>query len=296
MDDFDQDLAAGVWSGGEPTAVIDEPAVLDDLTPVGSDLAADIDFQPSPALPDNGCAGEAFDDIPDLTATEPESAVPPAADDIPDLTAAEPESVAPAADDDSVRGNPAAWTLNWFYQQINGYCGPSAVGQIVAQYTGATITDPQELVDRAVELELMGDPSEGMTLPNIEKLLEDQGVPCTLTSSSLDDLRAKLDDGYGVIAMVDSGEIWHPDQETDEDDLADHVLVVAGIDDERGVVILSDPGVPNGDQLEVPIEQFDDAWADSERQMVVTDATDTGLLDTPATTTAPSSRSAIIRV
>lgn len=274
MDDFDQDLAAGAWSGGQPTTVIDEPAVLDDLIPADPDLAAGIDFQPALALPDNGCAGEAFDDIPDLTA-------------------AEPESVDPVAGDDSVHGNPAAWTLNWFYQQINGYCGPSAVGQIVAQYTGATITDPQQMVDRAIELGLMGDPGEGMTLPNIEKLLEDQGVPCTLTSSSLDDLRAKLDDGYGVIAMVDSGEIWHPDQETDDADLADHVLVVAGIDDERGVVILSDPGVPNGDQLEVPIDQFDDAWADSEHQMVVTDAPDTGLLDT---TTAPSSRSAVIHV
>ncbi|MGO4205173.1 C39 family peptidase [Rhodococcus sp. TAF43] len=277
MDDFDQDLAAHVWSGGEPTTVIDEPADLDDLIPAGPDLAAAIEADPAPVLPDSGTAGEAFDDIPDLTA-------------------ADPESVAPAAADDSVHGNPAAWTLNWFYQQINGYCGPSAVGQIVAQYTGATITDPQELVDRAVELGLMGDPGEGMTLPNIEKLLEDQGVPCSLTSSSLDDLRAKLDDGYGVIAMVDSGEIWHPDQETDDADLPDHVLVVAGIDDERGVVILSDPGVPNGDQLEVPIEQFDDAWADSEHQMVVTDAPDAGLLDTPATTTAPSSRSVIIRV
>lgn len=276
MDDFDQDLAAGAWSSGQPITVIDEPSVLDDLIPAGDDLAAGIDDEPAPTLPDDGCAGEAFDDIPDLTAADPESA-------------------APAAADDSVHGNPAAWTLNWFYQQINGYCGPSAVGQIVAQYTGATITDPQQMVDRAIELGLMGDPSEGMTLPNIEKLLEDQGVPSTLTSSSLDDLRAKLDDGYGVIAMVDSGEIWHPDQETDDADLADHVLVVAGIDDERGVVILSDPGVPNGDQLEVPIEQFDDAWADSERQMVVTDAPDAGL-DTPATTTAPSSPSAIIRV
>ncbi|MDH6284663.1 C39 family peptidase [Prescottella agglutinans] len=290
MDDFEPDLAAHAWSGGEHATVIDEPSGLDDLIPAGPDLAAGTHDGPAPAFPDAGIAGEAFGDVPDLS---PEGE---AFDDIPDLAAAEQESVAPVADDDSVHGNPAAWTLNWFYQQINGYCGPSAVGQIVAQYTGATITDPQELVDRAVELGLMGDPSEGMTLPNIEKLLEDQGVPCTLTNSSLDDLRAKLDAGYGVIAMVDSGEIWHPDQEADEDDLPDHVLVVAAIDDERGVVILSDPGVPNGDQLEAPIELFDDAWADSGHQMVVTDAPDTGLLDTPATTTAPSSQSAIIRV
>jgi hypothetical protein len=91
--------------------------------------------------------------------------------------------------------------------------------------------------------------------------------------------------------MVDSGEIWQPGGESVEDDTPDHVLVVAGIDDERGVVILSDPGVPNGSQLEVPIEQFEQAWADSGHQMLVADEPDEDLVPT-----APpnSSRSTVI--
>ncbi|OZD18283.1 hypothetical protein CH253_17615 [Rhodococcus sp. 06-156-3C] len=206
-------------------------------------------------------------------------------------TGADPEPEATAAsdtgNDGGVHGNPVQWTIDWFYQQVDGYCGPAVVGQLVAEYTGANITDPQHLVDRAVELGLLSaeDPAAGMTLPDIERLLEDQGVPATISSGSLDDLRARLGDGHAVIAMVDSGEIWQPSREGAEDNTPDHVLVVAGIDDERGVVILSDPGVPNGSHLEVPIEQFEQAWADSGNQMLVADHPDPDLI--PAAPTAP---------
>ncbi|OZC42661.1 hypothetical protein CH289_27085 [Rhodococcus sp. RS1C4] len=195
---------------------------------------------------------------------------------------------------DRVHGNPVQWTIDWFYQQVDGYCGPAVVGQLVAEYTDANITDPQHLVDRAVELGLLSaeDPAAGMMLSDIERLLEDQGVPATISSGSLDDLRARLGDGHAVIAMVDSGEIWQPSSEGVEDERPDHVLVVAGIDDERGVVILSDPGVPNGSQLEVPIEQFEQAWADSGNQMLVADHPDPDLIPAAPAATPDSSSSA----
>jgi hypothetical protein len=205
---------------------------------------------------------------------------------------------------DGVYGDPVEWSVNWFYQLVDGYCGPASAAQVIAQYTGVVIDDPQELVDRALELGLMqdGDPARGMTLPNLEILLEDQGVPCTVQDSSIDDLKTKLDDGYGVIAMVDSGEIWHPDREAREDDTADHFLIVAGIDEARGVVILSDPGAPNGNQLEVPIDQFEDAWADSGHRILVADTPDPDLADhpdpdpaaAPVAVTAPDRRWAMI--
>ncbi|MFI6432876.1 C39 family peptidase [Rhodococcus oryzae] len=291
MDDLEHDLASAAWSGGEPTVVIDEPSDLDEPIAAGPDLVSESDTTtPVQATTgDGGAVGMVLEDhIPDLTDPDPQPQI-----------AGDPGAVDPAlGEDDGVHGNPVAWTLNWFYQQIDGYCGPSAVAQVVAQYTGATIADPQQLVDRATELGLMGDPADGMSLPNIEALLEDQGVPATLTGSSLDDLRRRLDGGYGVIAMVDSGEIWRPEQETGEDDnTPDHVLVVAGIDDNRGVVILSDPGVPSGNQLEIPIDQFEQAWADSGHQMLVTDAPDDGLIDEPKPAAAPPvDRSAIIKL
>ncbi|MFC9790205.1 C39 family peptidase [Rhodococcus sp. NPDC127528] len=269
MDDFD-DGAGDAWSGAD-VAVAEAPAV---------DEAAPEPIPPADPQPAIAAEPDEVDGV-DGVSVGAAGDVAASVDEGPDLT-----------DDGAVHGNPVAWTLDWFYQQFDGYCGPSVVAQVVAQYTGATITDPQQLVDRAVELGLMDDPSAGMTLPAVAALLEDQGVPCTRTDGSLDDLRGRLDAGYGVIAMVDSGEIWTPEDEADEDDSPDHVLVVAGIDDARGVVILSDPGVPYGNQLEVPIEQFEAAWADSGFQMVVTDAPDDALL-APAETPGER-RSAII--
>ncbi|WP_249353411.1 C39 family peptidase [Rhodococcus sp. Q] len=294
MDDLGDGFTAMNWTDSDASGLIDDLVV--ELEPI----PADVDLLPE--LP--GLADTEEGNAPALA--DPSLSVPPALDEI-DLTEGESNVTESGSDssetepgevvDDGVHGNPEAWTLNWFFQQVDGYCGPAAVSQIVSQYTGVDITGPQQLVDRALELGLMTDPSEGMTLPNIEKLLEDQGVPATLTNSSLDDLRGKLDDGYGVLAMVDSGEIWNPDQEPDEDDTADHVLVVAGIDDTRGVVILSDPGTPGGNQLEIPIAQFEAAWADSGNQMLVTDTPDDALATAP-TPAHPASgrggRSAVI--
>ncbi|WP_249353507.1 C39 family peptidase [Rhodococcus sp. Q] len=281
------DLGDGFTAIGWTDVGVDVSGHIDDLVVEMEPIPADVDLVPDlPGLTDTG-EGTA------PTLADPPLSVPPALDEI-DLTEGESDPAPVEVVDDGVHGNPEAWTLNWFFQQVDGYCGPAAVSQIVSQYTGIDITGPQKLVDRALELGLMTDPSEGMTLPNIEALLEDQGVPCTVTDSSLDDLRGKLDDGYGVIAMVDSGEIWQPEQEAGEDDTADHVLVVAGIDDNRGVVILSDPGTPGGNQLEVPIAQFEAAWADSGNQMLVTDAPDDGLATAPTPAAGGRGRSAVV--
>ncbi len=283
---------------GEPTAApppTDHPGSRD-----GADnAAAQPDSLPPrsqhPLLTGNPALDIDLSNI-DLSGADPDAVPNPRHHDSDTDTGADPEPEATAApdtgEDSGVHGNPVQWTIDWFYQQVDGYCGPAVVGQLVAEYTGANITDPQHLVDRAVELGLLSaeDPAAGMTLPDIERLLEDQGVPATISSGSLDDLRARLGDGHAVIAMVDSGEIWQPSREGAEDNNPDHVLVVAGIDDDRGVVILSDPGVPNGSQLEVPIEQFEQAWADSGNQMLVADHPDPDLI-TAAPTAPPENPS-----
>lgn len=218
---------------------------------------------------------------PDLTTPEPAApALPepePAAPAPPESEPAEDPAEQPPSD--GTYGNAAAWTTDWFYQEVNGYCGPSSAAQLISEYTGLDITSPQQMVDRALELGLFlgDDPSQGMTLDGIEALLDDQDVPCHIESGTLDDLKTKLDDGYGIIAMVDSGEIWYRDEEFAEDSTPDHVVVVAGIDEARGVIILSDPGSPTGNGLEVPIDQFMDSWADGENQMIVADAPDPDL-------------------
>lgn len=319
MNDFDSDLDAGAWTV-HSTELDTADAATDGLYPTGSidlydgvfgtgdstddDAVAPADQDPSidtSSLPPSTAPGadtgvlpdidltetDTVDDPPPAPAPEPPAAQPEQPPAQPEAPAAQPEApVTEPGDDppaeDTMHGNPAEWNTNWFFQQLDGYCGPAVVGQLVAEYTGVVITDPQQMVDRAVELGLTvgGDPTGGMKLPGIEALLEDQGVPATITAGSMDDLRAMLDDGRGVIAMVDSGEVWGTDPTGTEDNTPDHVVVVAGIDDARGVVILSDPGNPDGNQFELPIDEFEDAWADSGQQMLVADAPDPDLVDT----------------
>ena len=64
-------------------------------------------------------------------------------------------------------------------------------------------------------------------------------------------------------------------------DTVDHFVRVIGIDTVRGVVILADPGQETGRNLEVPLDQLQEAWDDvthgdgSRRQMlVVSDSAD----------------------
>lgn len=256
--------SAGIDMPAMPSMWDDAPDVPPSANamPTMSFPELDTDADPSPGPP---APTPSHDDAP-----PPDPAQAPMPD--PDAT------TAPA---DGTYGTPTAWTADWFYQEVDGYCGPSSVAQIVSEYTGLDISDPQQLVDRALELGLFpnGDPSQGMTSKSMEILMEDQGVPCHLETSSISDLEEKLSDGYGVVTMVDSGEIWYPGEETVEDNTPDHALVVAGIDTERGVVILSDPGHPDGNQLEVPIDTFEDAWSDSGNEMLVADVPDADLTD-----------------
>lgn len=214
---------------------------------------------------------------------EPEVTVEPATEDI-DLF--NPDA-APLIlneeffDYDGVAGNQFAWQDGWFFQEIDGYCGPSSVAIILNEFLGAGITNPEYMVEQAILLGLMGDPSQGMTSPNIAALLTSQGVPAEVQYSGIDDLATKLEMGYGVIACIDGGEVWL-DNDTDiygEDNQADHALVVTEIDFNNGTVTLADPGTPEGNALTISIAQFEDAWADSGFEMVATTGVNLDLAD-----------------
>lgn len=106
--------------------------------------------------------------------------------------------------------------------------------------------------------------------------------------STIYDLINELAQGHRIIVGVDSGELWADRngnlwEQTKEfiDDLwngqkgADHALIVAGIevnpkDPSDVTVILTDPGT--GDlRIEYTLDQFMDAWEDSNCFMVATD-------------------------
>jgi hypothetical protein len=169
-------------------------------------------------------------------------------------------------------GDPVGDGEHWFEQARNGYCAPASIAQIVSEYTGRHYTDESAFVDLANRdglFTISPDGVPGMTPENALTLLESSGVPAELQVGTVGDLAQYLDEGRRVLLFVDSGEIWHG--EAVEDNTMDHAVVLTGIDVERGVAILSDPGTPDGNQEEVPLDVFEDAWADSHHTMLVCD-------------------------
>ncbi|ODU03113.1 MAG: hypothetical protein ABS81_15495 [Pseudonocardia sp. SCN 72-86] len=198
-----------------------------------------------------------------------------------------PADTAPPVEDGRVVGDPEEYSHVWFQQAVNGFCMPSSVAQIISVYTGETMTDEMQVVQAANQLQLWsvgGDGVPGMTSENAVTLLEAYGIPVELTHELIGDhaleaLDQALADGRGVIITIDSGEVWYG--EKTEDHMLDHAVVVAGIDYDRGVVLLSDPGNPNGNLEEVPIDVFMDAWADSRYEMITCDEPAAALTDGP---------------
>lgn len=219
----------------------------------------------------------------EVQAPEPELTVEPVAEDV-DMV--NPDATQVFLDEDffaydGVAGNQFVWSDDWFYQEVDGYCGPSSVAIILNEFAGAGITNPEYMVAQALELGLMDDPTQGMYSRNIAELLSANGVGAEVQYSSIDDLAWKLEMGYGVIACIDGGEVWL-DNDTDiysEDNLPDHALVVTQVDFNGGTVTLADPGTPEGNSITVSIEQFEDAWADSDFEMVTTTEIDPDLAD-----------------
>ena len=263
--------------------IADDPAVNipDDGLPVVPDLH-DHPIDPTthdpavqdPAVADPGHADPApAPEVHDPTTHDPVIDAPapdPGPESDPSLDVPAPGEE-PALDDDGVYGNSYEWNSDWFYQQVDGYCGPTSVAIIANEFSDAGITDPQVMVDQAYNMGLTQDISEGLYMEDIQTLLDASGVPCETVTSSMDDLAARLDSGCGVIAAVDSGELWGDSADAaGEDNMPDHALVVAEIDTNTGMVTLEDPGNPDGNGTQVPISQFEDAWADSGFQMVAT--------------------------
>lgn len=262
----------------EPSAEYYEPAPIEEPTPEPAE-------QPAPT--EDVQEEEEWSVDKQEPEVEPELTVEPANEDVDLLN---PDAAPLILDEDffaydGIAGNQFAWHDTWFYQEVHGYCGPTSVAIILNEFLGAGITNPEYMVEQAVALGFMGDPTQGMTTPDIAGLLTSQGVPAEVQYSGIDDLATKLEMGYGVIACVDSGEIWLDNDMdlTGEDNLPDHALVVTEIDFNNGTVTLADPGFPDGNGLIVPIGQFEDAWADSGFEMVATTGINLDLAD-PALT------------
>jgi len=83
-------------------------------------------------------------------------------------------------------------------------------------------------------------------------------------------LEQHLANKHAVIVGVNAETVWKKPGQTEH---ADHAVVVTGVDTGAGVVHLNDSGTPHGRDEKVDITLFEQAWATSGDQMVVTDET-----------------------
>ncbi|MBE6242044.1 MAG: hypothetical protein E7114_01315 [Bacteroidales bacterium] len=143
--------------------------------------------------------------------------------------------------------------------------------QLILQDFGINISEDQLRHEALVN----GWYNNGTSPADVGKLLELHGVGVSqYDNANIFNLVNELAQGHKVIVGVDAGELWENSlwDRLFEDSQADHALIVSGVDtsDPNNVkVILTDPGT--GDLLkEYPMDQFVDAWQDSNCFMMTT--------------------------
>lgn len=145
--------------------------------------------------------------------------------------------------------------------------------QIVMKTFGVDI--PEDVLVLESQIKEYYLPGYGSDPDQVGKLLNDHGIPThTAENAGVYDLVAELAQGHKVIVGVDADELWRPSFFNDMfGEEANHAIVVTGIDTsdpENVKVIVTDPGT--GDVAKAyPMEQFIDAWHDSNCFYVATD-------------------------
>jgi hypothetical protein len=173
-------------------------------------------------------------------------------------------------------GNPNEYEHYWFFQEHNGYCVPSSITQVIEAQSGHVMQSYNTVVQEAHNLGIpVG--ANGMTLPQAQEILNHFDIPSHIETpatpqQAIDQLANYLHEGRSVVLSVNASPIWYgSDTQDNPTGQADHALVVTAINAQTGEVTLSDPGSPTGNEEQVPLNVFMDAWGASHDQMLVSD-------------------------
>lgn len=183
----------------------------------------------------------------------------------------------------AVIGDPASALDHWHEQEQADTCAVASQELVLESVTGHDFDEG----DLAAEAEANGwyTPGGGTPLWATGNLLEAHGVDAQQWSgATMDDLAAAVAGGHPVIVGVDADELWSPGSSADDDGPlgdsmgipgqdANHAVTVIGFDvsdPDHPMVIVNDPGHPDGQGYEVPVDEFADAWQDSDHFMVTT--------------------------
>jgi hypothetical protein len=190
-------------------------------------------------------------------------------------------------------GDPAAAAPYWHEQQYDD-CALMAVAEVVGQITGHEPTE-QEIITVAEHTlskshpgSIYMEPSDpkdpnntgmGTDPADIVVLLAHYGIHATTSDgengaradTGIDALKLALAAGQAVIVGVNGETIWNSSD--GQRKVADHALVVIGIDAKNGIVHLNDSGSPDGRDEQVPMSTFMKAWKASGYEMTATEET-----------------------
>ena len=165
----------------------------------------------------------------------------------------------------------ASDAMEWFeFQGDTSRCAQYAQLFVIEEFTGYAF----DMNEFAAFAEANGWFSEdyGTDLEDMNKMLDYFGIENYPSyASDFSDLLTCLENDGRVIVAVDSGEYWY--NEGFIDDMVDpygmdHAIEVIGYDAETNMVIVNDSGVPDGAGLEIPLDTFLNAWADSDNFMI----------------------------
>jgi hypothetical protein len=185
-----------------------------------------------------------------------------------------------------VYGDPAAAAKYWQQQSLEDNCGLVSVADVVGEITGQSPSE-REMIKLAVHTPSgtnpgpiyapRDDPSHtngngGIEMADEVVLLDHFGIKSAMLwdkqpeQTGLPALERYLDNNRKIIAWVNSAILWNTH---DQRSTADHFLVVTGIDTNKGIVHLNDPGAESADE-QVPITTFANAWKTGQDSIVVT--------------------------
>lgn len=190
-----------------------------------------------------------------------------------------------------IHGAPESSADEWFEQNGAKYCMPASLTQVLSEASDTPLADESLVLERLAQLGAPDPAVNGLPITMGEPLLESFGIPAHVEyGATLDDLKGYLDDGRSIILGVNAGYIWDGanDPVTNPTGQENHALLITAIDQERGVVVLSDPGSSFGNQDTVELSLFLEAWAAGDNQMLVTDIpTQDDVADNPNSVVLP---------
>lgn len=184
-------------------------------------------------------------------------------------------------------GDPEHHIDDFQFQELDDNCAVAAQASIIGNFI------PGDLgVDEATYVAEANGwyvPGFGTAQEDMGNLFGAYGVPYhSVQDASVTDLLNELQQGHGIVASINSGDLWDQgpsgqfwDWLMDALGLdcssfipANHAVSVIGVDcsdPSHPMVILNDSGHPDGAGIMYPLDQFVDAWENSECSYVATD-------------------------